>query len=1521
MTVSRMPLLLVVLLWAGSVSADGYDFANNLFSDLAPLLALFGERVTMQFMSGAMGWADTIILAMAPLGIITAIVGAIRVGGPTWLKAVIGRARENLAVAEAELMSSTSQEVCELWNGQEIVRCMGSPSVTEFICLLPKNTSKGAPEVVVQTSQKALKDQNDHLEQIDLNIKNGIYRRRDSRENQDPEKSLASPCQNIIVTRNHSLDAPNIYVNAHQQTSREKLRVVAAFGTILQLCVLLYSRFATYHPTLKFQKDGSPIESYAYPCTAVGTLILVLGMILCAHVVDNSTTEERYQPKPEIDMKVRMVWLQQTKIVSDQVFGSFVIYATNDQPFITTSRRTQKVRGGRPHPATRDGKHSTSDDSNNVSATAGEAASLTLQVKTVLGMMTALTGFVLQFVGLRGLHWSASVAQLGAVLVMLGLKAWVRRGLATPPKAISLPPGYELDWFAKTLGEVGQAPWNSEATPGTETEPTGSGKELTSEWMISCCGDAHLGPKKRDECQGDEQSDQLSDISHLSNEEAAMSRDSERSVTGDVVIADAQRVLKIRKDHGYLAKWQGNASAEAVSLARAIEITMNALIGSSTAIPGTFYWSLDASYDGTGNCPINFEIARQPDGKWKAFANEYEAALSLWLSSANDETKKAARLSEQNKGKASGPSLENEKGTEHRNNKKDNARLRMEESKGEMGLRVVGSHTTALRRDLQWWVPKDLLRIFGIKKHQDHQQLEETQESGSSAMVRKILTGKERVMGPRSLKAQFDSVEQNDLDAAPFLAAESYSSTPLLFAQHMFSAFMYAVAGTKEKEELFQGVADVQPAASGATTWKSFTLQNATITAMVQEMETSGLGTLADIYLSVIPPLSEMKKLPRVDDAIIEVARAQAKQHEQLQHWKEATDIYLWLFQTANTFKGQDIVAKATTVLLEYLRQVVSTINLRKDEGQFILDPLSKAAYNIQEILKESADHQILLNLMELYESQDRQWECEAIYREDAQPKPETSYRQLKAFNFTKLHEAVRDNSMDQAEEAVKDPEMVNAKDIHRWTSLHYAARTGNSRMVWRLLNNGAEVNSLDLNGYTPFHYACRSKPKVDGDGNASDEDRRRVIGNPIREAAGSEEDRERAIGNLILEGADVNAQGRDGMTPLHCASIEGNERIVSVLIEAGANANISDASGSTPLFLAARMGGTQYVQNLWEVTGKRLRDNFSRDSLHLAALSGNTDLTEWLLTQASDKEVKDRRKYRPLHWAARNGHEDVVKLLIKHGVEIKAKDQMAYTPLHKAAEGGHEGVIELLIDNGAEPKAETLRGGTPLHEAAKGGHVGVVNLLLQRGAELNVQDQKGITPLHKAAEGGHEDVVKLLIDKGADINPRGTLGNFDRRADDLVGRESLLRPLHCAVRHGQTNIARILMEKGASTETPDDKEPTLLSLAIGRGDLEFAKELIKGKSDVLDQRHGRNLKWKTPLLHMTARNGHADIVKFLIDMVDKQCRDERGKTAQQVASERRQEAAESGALEIWKGREQIRRTVKDFDEVISLLK
>lgn len=93
-------------------------------------------------MSQSTGWADCIMLAMAPIGVITIIVSAIRVGGYTWLKAVVGRARENIVAAELEVMSSTSKEACELWNGRNVVRCPGAADICEFICLYPTGTGR-----------------------------------------------------------------------------------------------------------------------------------------------------------------------------------------------------------------------------------------------------------------------------------------------------------------------------------------------------------------------------------------------------------------------------------------------------------------------------------------------------------------------------------------------------------------------------------------------------------------------------------------------------------------------------------------------------------------------------------------------------------------------------------------------------------------------------------------------------------------------------------------------------------------------------------------------------------------------------------------------------------------------------------------------------------------------------------------------------------------------------------------------------------------------------------------------------------------------------------------------------------------------------------------------------------------------------------------------------------------------------------------------------------------------------------
>ena len=127
--------LVSTLLLFGRVvtAADAAAFSGAIISDLGPLISLFGEKVTMQFLSESMGGWEHIIFAMAPLGIITAIVSAIRVSGPSWLRAIIGRARECRGAVEVELMSSTSHDVCELWDGNRIVRIMGSATVVQLL--------------------------------------------------------------------------------------------------------------------------------------------------------------------------------------------------------------------------------------------------------------------------------------------------------------------------------------------------------------------------------------------------------------------------------------------------------------------------------------------------------------------------------------------------------------------------------------------------------------------------------------------------------------------------------------------------------------------------------------------------------------------------------------------------------------------------------------------------------------------------------------------------------------------------------------------------------------------------------------------------------------------------------------------------------------------------------------------------------------------------------------------------------------------------------------------------------------------------------------------------------------------------------------------------------------------------------------------------------------------------------------------------------------------------------------------
>lgn len=51
---------------------DWDDFSNSLVTDVSPLLSVFSEQVTKQYLSKSITWQDYFIFSMAPMGMLTA---------------------------------------------------------------------------------------------------------------------------------------------------------------------------------------------------------------------------------------------------------------------------------------------------------------------------------------------------------------------------------------------------------------------------------------------------------------------------------------------------------------------------------------------------------------------------------------------------------------------------------------------------------------------------------------------------------------------------------------------------------------------------------------------------------------------------------------------------------------------------------------------------------------------------------------------------------------------------------------------------------------------------------------------------------------------------------------------------------------------------------------------------------------------------------------------------------------------------------------------------------------------------------------------------------------------------------------------------------------------------------------------------------------------------------------------------------------------------------------------------------
>lgn len=382
------------------------DFATGLFTDLAPLLSLFGTEFSKQFLSQSIDWTDDFLFAMAPLGILTIVVGAIRVSGYSWIRTLIGRAREPSSASEIEFLSSTSNDVCETWDKKGVTRKANGQRIKAVLY----DDRPGHQDVFSMWEAEFTSHPTERP----------YITRRDKNWNQfkvpeDPEE-----------TREWNLLPPNLTLNAHASIdNRFPIWFFAVVGFFVQAGAIVFEALTVYY--WKWLKDGEPVANFAFPLAGAGSVMVCIGVFLCADVIERSTTKIVWIPAERTKLEkrtIKLLWVQQGQF--GNVPDSYAIH--RDPGGDTTAGEFRPIWGSYRKGKFRD--------------------RWWLNLEVLIGTFFCICGFPIQFTGLRALHFSATLAQLIAMMVMTGIRCWVRRGLSEEPRVTNLETRYELDQVA-----------------------------------------------------------------------------------------------------------------------------------------------------------------------------------------------------------------------------------------------------------------------------------------------------------------------------------------------------------------------------------------------------------------------------------------------------------------------------------------------------------------------------------------------------------------------------------------------------------------------------------------------------------------------------------------------------------------------------------------------------------------------------------------------------------------------------------------------------------------------------------------------------------------------------------------------------------------------------------------------------------------------------------------------------------------------------------------------------------------
>src|SRR3990167_5866431 len=134
---------------------------------------------------------------------------------------------------------------------------------------------------------------------------------------------------------------------------------------------------------------------------------------------------------------------------------------------------------------------------------------------------------------------------------------------------------------------------------------------------------------------------------------------------------------------------------------------------------------------------------------------------------------------------------------------------------------------------------------------------------------------------------------------------------------------------------------------------------------------------------------------------------------------------------------------------------------------------------------------------------------------------------------------------------------------------------------------------------------------------------------------------------DLLDRGANPNAVGRNGITPLHRASAYGRLEVVIALLDRGADPNISDEHNETSLYKASQNGYLEVVIELLDRgADPNFSDGYNETPLYKASQNEHLEVVIELLNGGADPTTFNEYQLNTLQ---RNDTLGIVKLIKSH--------------------------------------------------------------------------------------------------------------------------------------------------------------------------------------------------------------------------------------------------------------------------------